>query len=66
MRKATDRTVTLAPGQEKTLILRPVANYWWYDFTLSVDGAPAFTRRYAGRLETGRLGFSDPVMGGLA
>jgi phospholipase C len=33
----------------------------WYDFTLTMDGG--YTRRYAGRLETGKDGVSDPAMG---
>jgi phospholipase C len=32
----------------------------WYDFTVL---APAFERRFAGRMETGQPGFSDPAMG---
>ena len=31
----------------------------WYDFTVS---APAFQRGFAGRMETGKSGFSDPAM----
>ena len=34
----------------------------WYDLTLR---AGAFVRRFAGRLETGRNGISDPAMGAL-
>jgi phospholipase C len=33
----------------------------WYDFTVTVSGG--FTRRYAGRLETGKDSTSDPAMG---
>ena len=36
----------------------------WYDFTATASG---FTRRFAGRVETGRPSISDPAMGsGLA
>lgn len=38
----------------------------WYDFTLMVATLPGYTRRFAGRLETGRDSVSDPAMGGLA
>jgi len=37
--------------------------FGWYDFTVSVEGSATFTRRYAGRVETGESGFSDPFMG---
>ncbi|RYF51337.1 MAG: DUF756 domain-containing protein, partial [Comamonadaceae bacterium] len=33
----------------------------WYDFTVTMDGG--FERRFAGRMETGAHGVSDPAMG---
>jgi phospholipase C len=39
---------------------------YWYDLTVRVDSLPGFSRRFAGRLETGRDSFSDPAMGGAA
>jgi phospholipase C len=36
----------------------------WYDLT--VRGGEGFTRRFAGRVETGRHGISDPALGGQA
>jgi phospholipase C len=38
----------------------------WYDFTVEVEGLAAFSRRFAGRMETGRHSLSDPEMGGRA
>ena len=40
------------------------ASFHWYDFALRVHELPGFYRRFAGRVETGRHGFSDPAMGG--
>jgi phospholipase C len=37
--------------------------FGWYDFTVTVEGSKIFARRYAGRVETGESGFSDPFMG---
>lgn len=37
----------------------------WYDFTVQVKGYPEFTRRFAGRVETGRESVTDPVMGNI-
>jgi phospholipase C len=34
----------------------------WYDFSVTIAGADMFLRRYAGRVETGQAGFSDPGM----
>lgn len=38
----------------------------WYDFTVRVAGLDAYSRRFAGRMETGRHLLSDPAMGGRA
>jgi phospholipase C len=35
----------------------------WYDFTLSCEALPGWSRRFAGRLENGRDGVSDPALG---
>lgn len=36
---------------------------WWYDLIVTCDADPAFLRRLAGRMETGRHSVSDPGMG---
>jgi phospholipase C len=36
----------------------------WYDFSVKVSGDEAFEKRYAGKVETGSSGFTDPLMGG--
>lgn len=49
-------------GQAKEcLSLRSSAN--WYDITVSSPAIPGWSSRFAGRLETGRHGFSDPALG---
>ena len=35
----------------------------WYDFAVTCDSDPAFYRRFAGRVETGKHTVSDPAMG---
>ncbi|MBV7482806.1 phosphocholine-specific phospholipase C [Bordetella sp. BOR01] len=35
----------------------------WYDFTVTLADDPAYLRRYAGRVETGKPSISDPAMG---
>lgn len=37
----------------------------WYDFSVRVTGFDHFGKRYAGRVETGKTGITDPVMGGI-
>ena len=38
----------------------------WYDFSITAPSHAGFSRRVAGRLETGRDSISDPAMGGPA
>jgi len=35
----------------------------WYDFSVTSSELPGWSERFAGRLETGRDGFSDPALG---
>ncbi|CAN5342974.1 phospholipase C, phosphocholine-specific [soil metagenome] len=39
---------------------------YWYDFSVTVKGQADYSRRFAGRLETGQASFSDPAMFGQA
>jgi phospholipase C len=56
---ADQGTLSLTPGgtASRRWSLADSAN--WYDLTIAADG---FERRFAGRLETGRPGVSDPTM----
>ncbi len=38
----------------------------WYDVTIKIKGNNSFEKRYAGKVETGKEGFTDPMMGGVA
>jgi phospholipase C len=42
------------------------ASHQWYDFNIAIAGADRFLRRFAGRVEIGKNGFSDPAMGRAA
>ena len=57
------RTKILAAGVEATDRWDVGDEGGWYDLTVTVDEAPAFRRRFAGRLENGEPGTSDPAMG---
>ena len=46
-----------------TLDIDTRASLGWYDVTIRIDGHEPFHRQYAGRIETGHWGFSDPAMG---
>ncbi len=51
---------------EHTLRLSLATSHRWYDFSVKVKGQPEFSRRFAGRVETGAPSISDPAMGGTA
>ncbi|RZJ97663.1 MAG: phospholipase C, phosphocholine-specific [Brevundimonas sp.] len=63
---APSRTVEIAPGA--TLSVRwPVgATKGWYDVSVRCPALDGYSRRLAGRLETGAPSISDPAMGGPA
>jgi phospholipase C len=55
---------TIAAGQTASVELDLKKNHGWYDFTVQGEGSKAESR-FAGRVETGRSSFSDPLMGGV-
>ncbi|MBB39090.1 MULTISPECIES: phosphocholine-specific phospholipase C [Hyphomonas] len=52
--------VTVGAGRTLKREFDTSASNAWYDITVTAEG---FERRLAGRIETGRDGFSDPAMG---
>jgi phospholipase C len=55
-------TLTTKEGRPK-IILDAAVSGGWYDYSILVDGAVSFEKRYAGRVETGKDSTSDPAMG---
>ena len=56
-------TKKIAPFSEEIVVLNLTKSFGWYDFSVGIQGNPAFTKRYAGRVETGKESISDPFMG---
>lgn len=54
---------TTLKGSTLSVIPDLKASFGWYDFSVKVEGFDAFEQRFAGRVETGKTTFSDPVMG---
>ncbi len=63
--KANNHSVTLQPGAKRTIVLDFDKSYGWHDVSVKVHGNQLFEKRYAGRVETGLPGYTDPLMGGL-
>jgi len=55
--------IVVAPGSTKEQHWNLSKSGQWYDFTVSSDSDLLYTRRFAGRVETGRHSVSDPAMG---
>lgn len=60
---SASQTVTVTAGQvlEVPWVLSDSSG--WYDFTVTAPSPTGFSRRFAGRVETGRHSISDPAMG---
>ncbi|MBA4055496.1 MAG: phospholipase C, phosphocholine-specific, partial [Marivirga sp.] len=56
-------TKVIAAKDQVKLIMNLAKSFRWYDFTVRVKEAPHFLQRYAGRVETGDHGYTDPAMG---
>lgn len=50
-------------GMNERLNISTENSFRWYDVSVTVDGASRFERRFAGRVENGTWGQSDPLIG---
>jgi len=57
----TDRTLRVAAGATHTRTVDLAASHRWYDLT--VRGGDGYLRRFAGHVETGAPGVTDPAIG---
>jgi phospholipase C len=60
--KQAMQTKIIAPAGTVRILLDLERSSNWYDFSLKISGIEGFEKRYAGRVETGRPGISDPAM----
>jgi len=56
------QTVTVAPGASRELTLDLQASQRWYDVSVTSDLDGRFLRRFAGHVENGQAGVSDPAI----
>jgi phospholipase C len=56
-------SMELRPGERHATELRLARSHYWYDFSVKLGGSGTFLRRFAGRVETGKNGYSDPALG---
>jgi phospholipase C len=56
----------VGPRDDRDLFIALSRSANWYDFTVRVADDAPYSRRFAGRVETGRHSLSDPGLGGRA
>ncbi|OWA21423.1 phospholipase C, phosphocholine-specific [Streptomyces sp. CS159] len=56
------RTLTVRPGATVHHTVDLTRSRRWYDVTVTSEAEPAFLRRFAGHVENGRPGVSDPAI----
>jgi hypothetical protein len=56
----------VAPGCDEHPTWTVKQSGHWYNLSVTVEELPGFSRRLAGRVETGKHSFSDAAMGGPA
>jgi phospholipase C len=56
------RGLTLGAGAEAHLTIRTERAHGWYDLRIGLESDPAYLRRLAGHVETGRPSSSDPAI----
>ena len=63
---ATPATASVVARGTTAITLPLLASGGWYDFSVRVNGQADWSRRFAGRMETGADSTSDPAMYGAA
>lgn len=64
--KAKPIAKTIAVNGQTSIVVNLSKSRQWYDLSVKIPGNNNFENRYAGRVETGKEGISDPFMGGEA
>jgi phospholipase C len=61
--KQSALVINLDGGQKIQKVIDLGKSHQWYDITIKVSGYENYFRRYAGRVENGQHGYTDPVIG---
>ena len=59
--RSASRQIALAPGGRASQHWSVEERFNWFDVSVTAAASPGWLRRFAGRLENGRDGFSDPA-----
>ncbi|MFA6087701.1 phosphocholine-specific phospholipase C [Mucilaginibacter sp.] len=56
---------TIAANSKSAVVIDLAKSFQWYDISVKLNGNNTFEERFAGRVETGALTKTDPLMGGI-
>ncbi len=59
------RRIVVAPGKTASSRFTLEATQGWYDLSVSLEGDSAFLRRFAGKVDNGSAGLTDPGIGAM-
>ncbi len=62
----SEPAIYVIKGKHSSEIVKPLTNGPWYDLTVRLLDHSTWSRRFAGRMETGKDSFSDPALEGVA
>ncbi|MBC6112696.1 phospholipase C, phosphocholine-specific [Pedobacter sp. CCM 8938] len=63
--KSGNKVIKIAGQTKLTQLIDLTKSYNWYDLSVSVKAKDQYIERFAGRVETGSIGKTDPLMGGM-
>jgi len=61
-KKGALATKVIAPNASERIVLNLQNTFGWYDFAISASGNKVYQQRFAGRVETGKESFTDPLI----
>ncbi|MBS1660428.1 MAG: phospholipase C, phosphocholine-specific [Bacteroidetes bacterium] len=63
--KGKGQEKTVAAGGKVSVVVSNAMSFNWYDVSVKVKGYEGYEERFAGKVETGQVTKTDPLMGGL-
>ncbi|SFG77541.1 phosphocholine-specific phospholipase C [Pedobacter insulae] len=57
------KSVVVNKDKYHQIVIETQQSGYWYDFSITIDGDHSFSQHYAGKVETGKPGTTDPLMG---
>lgn len=56
-------TKTIPAGESQKVVIKLQGSHGWYDFAITTAAEGPYRQRFAGRIETGKESYTDPLIG---